>query len=42
MVFQHFNPFDHLTALENIIKAPVPQHARPAAASIWPNPLRRV
>ena len=23
MVFQHFNLFDHLTALENIIEAPI-------------------
>jgi polar amino acid transport system permease protein len=34
MVFQHFNLFDHLTALENIIEAPIrvhgesPEHAR--------------
>ena len=23
MVFQHFNLFDHLTALENVIEAPI-------------------
>jgi polar amino acid transport system permease protein len=34
MVFQHFNLFDHLTALENVIEAPIrvygedPEHAR--------------
>jgi polar amino acid transport system permease protein len=37
MVFQHFNLFDHLTALENVIEAPIrvhgerPEHAREAA-----------
>jgi polar amino acid transport system permease protein len=31
MVFQHFNLFDHLTALENIIEAPVHVYGEPAA-----------
>ncbi len=26
MVFQHFNLFDHLTALENVIEAPIRVH----------------
>jgi polar amino acid transport system permease protein len=30
MVFQHFNLFDHLTALENIIEAPVHVHGEAA------------
>jgi polar amino acid transport system permease protein len=31
MVFQHFNLFDHMTALENVIEAPVTVYRRPAA-----------
>ena len=31
MVFQHFNLFDHFTALENIIEAPIRVHDEPAA-----------
>jgi polar amino acid transport system permease protein len=31
MVFQHFNLFDHLTALENIVEAPVHVYGEPAA-----------
>jgi polar amino acid transport system permease protein len=31
MVFQHFNLFDHLTALENIVEAPVNVYGEPAA-----------
>jgi polar amino acid transport system permease protein len=40
MVFQHFNLFDHLTALENVCEAPIrvygedPQHARANAMSL--------
>src|SRR6202022_3490029 len=40
MVFQHFNLFEHLTALENIVEAPVsvyrqkPEAARAAAARL--------
>jgi len=40
MVFQHFNLFEHLTALENVIEAPVmvyrqkPEEARAAAARL--------
>lgn len=30
MVFQHFNLFDHLTALENIIEAPIRVYGEPA------------
>ena len=42
MVFQHFNLFDHLTAVENIIEAPIqvygedPKKARElGAAACW-------
>ncbi len=28
MVFQHFNLFDHLTALENVIEAPIRVYGR--------------
>jgi polar amino acid transport system permease protein len=31
MVFQHFNLFDHLTALENIVEAPVHVYGEPVA-----------
>jgi polar amino acid transport system permease protein len=31
MVFQHFNLFDHFTALENIVEAPVRVYGEPAA-----------
>jgi polar amino acid transport system permease protein len=31
MVFQHFNLFDHLTALENVMEAPVRVHGEPPA-----------
>ena len=31
MVFQHFNLFDHLTALENIVEAPVHVYGEPMA-----------
>jgi polar amino acid transport system permease protein len=31
MVFQHFNLFDHLSALENIVEAPVHVYGEPAA-----------
>jgi polar amino acid transport system permease protein len=31
MVFQHFNLFDHFTALENIIEAPIRVYGEPAA-----------
>jgi polar amino acid transport system permease protein len=30
MVFQHFNLFDHLTALDNIIEAPIRVYGEPA------------
>jgi polar amino acid transport system permease protein len=30
MVFQHFNLFDHMTALDNVIEAPVSVYRRPA------------
>jgi polar amino acid transport system permease protein len=33
MVFQHFNLFDHLTSLENIVEAPVQVYGMPAAAA---------
>ncbi len=40
MVFQHFNLFDHLTALENVIEAPIhvygedPEKARELGMSL--------
>jgi len=44
MVFQHFNLFDHLTALENIMEAPVQVYgqAREAAESLALNLLATV
>ena len=30
MVFQHFNLFDHLTAMENVIEAPIQVYGEPA------------
>jgi polar amino acid transport system permease protein len=33
MVFQHFNLFEHLTALENVIEAPVHVYGEPADAA---------
>ena len=34
MVFQHFNLFDHFTALENVIEAPIRVYGRPPDATI--------
>jgi len=34
MVFQHFNLFDHLTSLENIIEAPIRVYGQPAATAL--------
>jgi polar amino acid transport system ATP-binding protein/polar amino acid transport system permease protein len=33
MVFQHFNLFEHLTALENLIEAPIRVHGQPPEAA---------
>ena len=34
MVFQHFNLFDHLTALQNVIEAPIRVYGEPHAAAV--------
>ncbi|MHB8621538.1 MAG: amino acid ABC transporter permease/ATP-binding protein, partial [Chloroflexota bacterium] len=34
MVFQHFNLFDHMTVLENIVEAPVRVYGRPRAEAV--------
>src|SRR5262249_8127627 len=34
MVFQHFNLFDHLTALENVVEAPVRVYREPPEAAL--------
>jgi polar amino acid transport system permease protein len=34
MVFQHFNLFEHLTALENVMEAPVRVYGEPPAAAL--------
>jgi polar amino acid transport system permease protein len=34
MVFQHFNLFEHLTALQNVVEAPVRVYGEPRAAAV--------
>ena len=38
MVFQHFNLFPHMTALENITEAPIRVKKQPKEARRWPTP----